>query len=501
MPRTAVAAATSGLTRWVRPPLPWRPSKFRFDVDALRSPGASWSGFMPRHIEQPARRHSAPAAVNTWSRPSALGLQAHPRRPWHDQHPHALGHVAPLDDARGGAQVLDPPVGARAEEDGVDVHVTQGSAGLQAHVLQGPPGVGLVVLVGHQLGVGHGGAERCALTRVGAPGDERRERGRVDDDLLVELGVVVAAQVAPRLDGAVPLDPGRGMVAAAQVVVGGVVGGDHAGAGAGLDRHVAHRHPGFHRQGADGAAAELEDVALTTTGADPGDHREHDVLGGDAVAELAVDGDRHRPERLQRQGLGGEHVLDLGGADAEGQGAERPVRGGVAVAADDGHARLGEAQLRADHVHDALLGVAHRKDRDAELLAVAAQGLDLGAAHRVGDRAGRGGDVVVLGGEGEVGAAHRAPAQAQPVERLRAGDLVQQVEVDVEQVGLTLAAAHHVRLPHLLGQCSGHCNTSTTDRPVERSPDSSSRGDAGGRTSLSTEIRTGELSMDVRLRH
>ena len=34
----AVAAATAGDTRWVRPPLPWRPSKLRLDVDALRSP-------------------------------------------------------------------------------------------------------------------------------------------------------------------------------------------------------------------------------------------------------------------------------------------------------------------------------------------------------------------------------------------------------------------------------------------------------------------------------
>ena len=66
----AVAAATSGETRWVRPPLPWRPSKLRLEVDALRSPGDSLSGFMARHIEQPAARHSAPAAVNTSSRPS-----------------------------------------------------------------------------------------------------------------------------------------------------------------------------------------------------------------------------------------------------------------------------------------------------------------------------------------------------------------------------------------------------------------------------------------------
>ena len=40
-PVTAVAAATSGDTRWVRPPRPCRPSKFRLEVEALRSPGAS----------------------------------------------------------------------------------------------------------------------------------------------------------------------------------------------------------------------------------------------------------------------------------------------------------------------------------------------------------------------------------------------------------------------------------------------------------------------------
>src|SRR5207248_11419426 len=69
-PRTAVAAATCGETRWVRPPLPCRPSKLRLDVEAARSPGWSVSGFMPRHIEHPANRHSAPAAVNTSCSPS-----------------------------------------------------------------------------------------------------------------------------------------------------------------------------------------------------------------------------------------------------------------------------------------------------------------------------------------------------------------------------------------------------------------------------------------------
>ena len=40
-PMTAVAAATAGETRWVRPPRPWRPSKLRFEVEAHRCSGFS----------------------------------------------------------------------------------------------------------------------------------------------------------------------------------------------------------------------------------------------------------------------------------------------------------------------------------------------------------------------------------------------------------------------------------------------------------------------------
>jgi len=43
-------------------PLPWRPSKFRLLVLTAYWPGWSWSPFMAMHIEQPASRHSAPAA-------------------------------------------------------------------------------------------------------------------------------------------------------------------------------------------------------------------------------------------------------------------------------------------------------------------------------------------------------------------------------------------------------------------------------------------------------
>ena len=78
------------------------------------------------------------------------------------------------------------------------------------------------------------------------------------------------------------------------------------------------------------------------------------------AGSVALDLDGHGGGPHLGQGLGGEHVLDLGGADAEGERAEGAVGRGVAVAADDGHARLGQAQLGPDDVDDALVGVAHR---------------------------------------------------------------------------------------------------------------------------------------------
>ena len=166
---------------------------------------------------------------------------------------------------------------------------------------------------------------------------------------------------------------------------------------------------------------------------------EDQVLGGDAEAELALVADPHRLRLALDQALRGEHVLDLARADAERQRAEGAVGGGVGVAADDRHARLGDAELGPDDVHDALVLGAQRVDRDAELRAVALERLDLHAAELVldprGDRRAVGRHVVVGGRERAVGPADRAAGEPQAVERLRARDLVDEVQVDVEQAG------------------------------------------------------------------
>jgi hypothetical protein len=86
---------------------------------------------------------------------------------------------------------------------------------------------------------------------------------------------------------------------------------------------------------------------------------------------------------------------------------------------------------------------------ESELLAVPLQGLDLHPGELVADhprdRGVVGGDVVVGGRERPVGTADLPAGQAQPVERLRGGDLVDEVQVDVDQ-----PVADLVSLPDLV---------------------------------------------------
>ena len=179
-PVTAVAAATSGDTRWVRPPLPCRPSKLRLDVRRAALAGRELVGV---HAETHRAAGLPPLGAGRGEdRVEALllGLLAHPHRARHDEHPHAVGDLAALDDLGDGAQVLDAAVRARADEDGVDLDVAQRRAGASgpctASALlgrrRGRPRRRSSSGSGTRLG------QRRALAGVGAPGDERRERRR-----------------------------------------------------------------------------------------------------------------------------------------------------------------------------------------------------------------------------------------------------------------------------------------------------------------------------------
>ena len=101
--------------------------------------------------------------------------------------------------------------------------------------------------------------------------------------------------------------------------------------------------------------AVLVRVADAALDAEPADDRQDHVLRIDAGRQAAVDVDAADLQRIEREALRREHVAHLRRADAERDGAERAVRRRVAVAARDRHAGLGEAELRPDDVHDALV--------------------------------------------------------------------------------------------------------------------------------------------------
>ena len=139
------------------------------------------------------------------------------------------------------------------------------------------------------------------------------------------------------------------------------------------------------------------------------------------------------------------------------------MRGGVGVAADNRHAGLGETQLGADNVNDALIGVTQGMQAHAELLRVLAQRVDLRAARDVRNGLVNvdGRRVVILRRDRQVGAANLTPRQTQALEGLGACDLMHQVEVDVQQVGgSVLTLGDDVVTPHLFGHRSTHCSSS-----------------------------------------
>jgi len=163
-------------------------------------------------------------------------------------------------------------------------------------------------------------------------------------------------------------------------------------------------------------------------------------------------------------------VLDLGRPDPERERPERPVGRGVAVAADDQLPRLREPELGSDHVDDPLVPGARRVQGDPELLAVRAQRLELGPCEVVADRPGQGRDVVIHRRHRQLRSADAPSTEAEALERLRRGDLVHEMEVDVEQGRLAGLLADDVALPErrALGwKRKGRCHQACDDQTGE----------------------------------
>src|SRR5579872_2444954 len=364
-----------------------------------------------------------------------FGLMLHQTRAGHHQRVNASGNLAAFGDGGGGAQILDARIGARTDEDLLHSYVGEARARRQPHILQRALHRRALAGVGDSRRIRHRAGDRQHVFGAGAPRHLRRDFARVEAHDGVVTRTAIRRQRLPERDRLFPGAAFGRARPALEVFEGRRVGRNQAGAGAGFDRHVAHRHAAFHRQGADGAAGVFDDVAGAAGRADLADDGEDEVFRRDAQGQIAVDLDQHVLRAALDQRLRRQHVLDFGGADAKGQRAERAVRRGVAVAANDGHARLGHALFGADDVDDALADVVDAVILDAEFLDVAFERFDLLARFRFLDAARTVGrrHVVVGDRDRRVGTAHAAARGAQAFEGLRAGDLVDEVAVDIKE--------------------------------------------------------------------
>src|SRR5207244_5124823 len=91
----------------------------------------------------------------------------------------------------------------------------------------------------------------------------------------------------------------------------------------------------------------------------------------------------HCPRFGLRQALRCQNMFDFAGANSKRKRTERSMRAGMAIAANDGHSRLGKAEFRADDMNDPLFPRINIEEGDAEFGAVMAQSLDLFPGDRI----------------------------------------------------------------------------------------------------------------------
>ena len=339
---------------------------------------------------------------------------------------HGSGNLAAFGNGGRRAQVFDARVGAGADKHAVQLDIGDRLIGCQAHVLEGTRDGATLDGIGLRLWVRHVLVNRQHHLWRRTPADLRLDifGAQLDDGIKVRFGV--RHQVLPRRHGTLPISTLRCKRAAFDVIDGLLVNRDHANPRARLDGHVAQGHTAFDRQLANRAASKFHCMAVTTSGANLADHRQHNVLGRDTERQLPFNAHLHVFHFLGDQTLGSQYVLNLGCTDAVRQCTKGAMGRGVRITADNRHTRQGRALLRADNVHDALTHVVHLEFENAEVIAVLIQRSDLNARHFIGDSVqatlalGLGGRHVVIGrGNVGVNAPRLAASQSQPFKRLR----------------------------------------------------------------------------------
>ena len=333
-----------------------------------------------------------------------------------------------------------------------------GRAGRQAHVGDGALQRGAAV-GGRVGGVGHAPADREGLRGICAPGDLRLQRAAIDDNFLVEDGVVVAVQILPLCNRAIPHGaPGR-PGASCDPLNGRIIGRDKAGARTHFDGEIAQGQPALDGQGARGVSGEFDEMTAAAGDADFGDDFQRDVLARRPRTDDAIKADAHALRLEHGDDLRRQNVLKLGGAATEGERAEAADRAGVAVGHGVGRAGQHHADLGRDDMGNAVLVVAEIEDAHAIATAALAHGGDefdhlaVGVAIRASGPRRRG---VIEGGKGEIGPPHGAIGRGELLERVRRVQFMQHMAIDIDEIAPVDASGDDMGVPNLVDKRRRH---------------------------------------------
>ncbi len=315
----------AGLIRCVIAPRPWRPSKLRLVVEAQRTPGG-------QHVVVHGQAHRAArfapfeaGAAISRSRCLRLGLLAHGARARHHHRAHAWRHLAAAAPRRPPARrssmrpLVHEPMNTCSTRRALDRR-----AGWPARCSRSARSV-LRASGRRRARVGMRPLTAHRLVGAGAPGDDAAPRRLASKRCSTsKRGVRVASQRRPVRQRALAHAASPAMSGAVRehVVDGRLVGRDQRAARAGFDRHVAQREARLDRS----ARRSPRRSIRRHSRARPGRRSAPMTISTRSLAVVPTGSVPSMRMRMSLghpvdQGLRRQHVLDLGGADAEAQRA------------------------------------------------------------------------------------------------------------------------------------------------------------------------------------
>ncbi len=138
-------------------------------------------------------------------KPFRLGGGLHLPGPRHDHGRHRIGDPSARGDSGGGAQILDPAVGAGADEHPVHRNLRDRRARREPHIVERPAHRPSLALARRILRIRDHAGHRHDILGARAPGHLRHDLGAVQPDLAVELRAIVGRKPPPRRHRVLPI--------------------------------------------------------------------------------------------------------------------------------------------------------------------------------------------------------------------------------------------------------------------------------------------------------